>query len=190
MKSPTRPPSLATSIRQVSQQRPAISTIEGVSTVSVDSASTRCRSKAATLRPSHFDRSVDYVDLSTGSRPVSIPFVAGLGKEHIMTCSSLLPFGVPSLELATESPRELTEPVEGSRRTLASGRSSPLSTGLRTICFPTLFNSHLPSFDGRHPSFVPSVSLVTSELTSTTRSPHCLFPCRFLFLPRAGLNSE
>jgi hypothetical protein len=135
--------------------------------VSVDSTSTRCRSKAATLRTSHFDGSVDYSDLSAGRIAVSVPCVAGLGMEHNMTFDSLFPSGVPSFELATEPPRELTEPVEGSRRILASGRSSPHSTGLRTICFPTLCNSHLPSLDGRHPSFAPSVLLVTSELTST-----------------------
>jgi hypothetical protein len=133
----------------------------------VDSTSTRCRSKAATLRTSHFDGSVDYSDLSAGRIAVSVPCVAGLGMEHNMTFDSLFPSGVPSFELATEPPRELTEPVEGSRRILASGRSSPHSTGLRTICFPTLCNSHLPSLDGRHPSFAPSVLLVTSELTST-----------------------
>jgi hypothetical protein len=66
VKSRTRLSSTVTSVLCFSQQRPAIPTIAGASSVSIESASTRYRTTAATLRPSHFTGAIGLPTTPTG----------------------------------------------------------------------------------------------------------------------------
>jgi hypothetical protein len=102
--------------------------------------------------------------LTTQTKMLIYTLRNALGRDSTTTCRSTLLSGGLSCELATEPPREL---VERSRHALASVDCTPLPTGSRTICFPTLFRGHLPSFDGRYPLWVvPAVPKVVSELPS------------------------